>query len=225
MRFPGAPETVKMACGENPKRVYGERRQAPMTRMGNLRAQREAFLAAQDWLETWQKYEENQASYEEWLALPEKKRKKDKKKKPDMPKRDLDKETLALVLTGQVLPQIHCYRADDMLSMLQLAEEFGFLGATGLLLLWVIILVWGLIIARSSASLFGRFAAAGCVATVAFFILFNVAMVLGLVPVVGVPLPLISYGGTVMFTTMACFGIIMSVHLGRDERLSSQGVI
>jgi len=126
MRFPGAPETVKMACGENPKRVYGERRQAPMTRMGNLRAQREAFLAAQDWLETWQKYEENQASYEEWLALPEKKRKKDKKKKPDMPKRDLDKETLALVLTGQVLPQIHCYRADDMLSMLQLAEEFGF---------------------------------------------------------------------------------------------------
>ena len=106
-----------------------------------------------------------------------------------------------------------------------IAEEFGFLGATGLLLLWVIILVWGLIIARSSASLFGRFAAAGCVATVAFFILFNVAMVLGLVPVVGVPLPLISYGGTVMFTTMACFGIIMSVHLGRDERLSSQGVI
>lgn len=126
MRFPGAPETVKMACGENPKRVYGERRQAPMTRMGNLWAQREAFLDAQDWLEKWQKYEEKQASYEEWLALPEKKRKKDKKKKPDMPKRDLDKETLALVLTGQVLPQIHCYRADDMLSMLQLAEEFGF---------------------------------------------------------------------------------------------------
>ena len=118
------------------------------------------------------------------------------------------------------IPEQH---TDFILTVI--AEEFGFLGATGLLLLWVIILVWGLIIARSSASLFGRFAAAGCVATVAFFILFNVAMVLGLVPVVGVPLPLISYGGTVMFTTMACFGIIMSVHLGRDERLSSQGVI
>ena len=71
----------------------------------------------------------------------------------------------------------------------------------------------------------GRFAAVGCVATVAFFILFNVAMVLGLVPVVGVPLPLVSYGGTVMFTTMACFGILLSVHLGRDDRLSAQGVI
>ncbi|WP_084418188.1 rod shape-determining protein RodA [Henriciella litoralis] len=106
-----------------------------------------------------------------------------------------------------------------------IAEEFGFLGATGLLLLWAIILAWGLYIAGRSASLFGRFAAVGCVATVAFFILFNVAMVLGLVPVVGVPLPLISYGGTVMFTTMACFGILLSVHLGRDERMSAQGVI
>ncbi|WP_084397776.1 rod shape-determining protein RodA [Henriciella aquimarina] len=118
------------------------------------------------------------------------------------------------------IPEQH---TDFILTVI--AEEFGFLGATGLLLLWAIILIWGLVIARSSASLFGRFAAVGCVATVAFFILFNVAMVLGLVPVVGVPLPLVSYGGTVMFTTMACFGIILSVHLGRDERLSSQGVI
>lgn len=118
------------------------------------------------------------------------------------------------------IPEQH---TDFILTVI--AEEFGFLGATGLLLLWAIILVWGLIIARGSQSIFGRFAAVGCVATVAFFILFNVAMVLGLVPVVGVPLPLVSYGGTVMFTTMACFGIIMSVHLGRDERLGSQGVI
>ena len=118
------------------------------------------------------------------------------------------------------IPEQH---TDFILTVI--AEEFGFLGATGLLLLWAIILVWGLIIARGSVSLFGRFAATGCVATVAFFILFNVAMVLGLVPVVGVPLPLISYGGTVMFTTMACFGVIMSVHLGRDERLNTQGGI
>lgn len=118
------------------------------------------------------------------------------------------------------IPEQH---TDFILTVI--AEEFGFLGATGLLLLWAIILTWGLVIANSSKSLFGRFAATGAVATVAFFILFNVAMVLGLVPVVGVPLPLVSYGGTVMFTTMACFGIILSVHLGRDERLNTQGVI
>ncbi|HIG20969.1 MAG TPA: rod shape-determining protein RodA [Henriciella marina] len=118
------------------------------------------------------------------------------------------------------IPEQH---TDFILTVI--AEEFGFLGATGLLLLWAAILAWGLVIAGRSNSLFGRFAAVGCVATVAFFILFNVAMVLGLVPVVGVPLPLVSYGGTVMFTTMACFGILLSVHLGRDERLSTQGMI
>jgi len=126
MRFPGAPETVKMACGENPKRVYGQRQQAPSTRMGNVRAHRDAFLGAQDWLEKWEKYETKQAAYDTWKALPERKQKKDKKTKPDVPRRDLNKETLALVLTGQALPQIHCYRADDMLSMLQIADEFGF---------------------------------------------------------------------------------------------------
>lgn len=118
------------------------------------------------------------------------------------------------------IPEQH---TDFILTVI--AEEFGFLGATGLLLLWAAILGWGLFIAARSTSLFGRFAAVGSVATVAFFILFNVAMVLGLVPVVGVPLPLVSYGGTVMFTTMACFGILLSVHLGRDDRLSAQGVI
>ena len=118
------------------------------------------------------------------------------------------------------IPEQH---TDFILTVI--AEEFGFLGATGLLLLWAIILAWGLVIAGRSTSIFGRFAAVGSVATVAFFILFNVAMVLGLVPVVGVPLPLVSYGGTVMFTTMACFGIILSVHLGRDDRLAAQGVI
>ena len=118
------------------------------------------------------------------------------------------------------IPEQH---TDFILTVI--AEEFGFLGATGLLLIWGVILTWGLIIAGRSTSLFGRFAAVGSVATVAFFILFNVAMVLGLVPVVGVPLPLVSYGGTVMFTTMACFGIIISVHLGRNERLSAQGGI
>ncbi|MDJ0922365.1 MAG: rod shape-determining protein RodA [Henriciella sp.] len=99
------------------------------------------------------------------------------------------------------------------------AEEFGFLATSGVLLLWMLILGMGMVIAMRAASLFGRFAAVGAVATVAFYILFNVAMVLGLLPVVGVPLPLLSYGGTVMLTTAGCFGLVCAVHLGRDEAL------
>ncbi len=97
MRFVGAPETVKMACGENPKRIYGGRTQAPSTRMGNLRGQRTAFLKAREHA-------------------------KNKKGAG----RDLGMETLIGVMAGDILPQIHCYRADDMLAMLQLADEFGF---------------------------------------------------------------------------------------------------
>lgn len=112
MRFPGAPDTIKMACGENPKRVYGEERKgAPSTRMGNLRGQRQAFLDAEALLRTWEAAE-----------APKNK----KATPPSPPERNLDKETLAAVLAGDVLVQVHCYRADDMLSMLQLADEFGF---------------------------------------------------------------------------------------------------
>lgn len=100
------------------------------------------------------------------------------------------------------------------------AEEFGFLATSGMLLMWVVILWLGMIIALRASSMFGRFVAAGAVVTVAFYIFFNVAMVLGLLPVVGVPLPLLSYGGTVMITTAACFGLISSVHIGRDEALA-----
>jgi len=84
-----------------------------------------------------------------------------------------------------------------------------------------VILGLGLVIAMRAHSLFGRFLAAGAVMTVAFYILFNVAMVLGLLPVVGVPLPFLSYGGTVMITTAACFGLICAVHLGKDEHLAT----
>ncbi len=110
MRLEGAPETVKMACGENPKRVYGEKG-GPSTRMGNLRGQRQAFIDAQRYLEEWDEYGRKLAA-------------DDPEAKP--PKRDLNLDTLAGVLQGDVLPQVHCYRADDMLSMLQLADEFGF---------------------------------------------------------------------------------------------------
>ena len=101
------------------------------------------------------------------------------------------------------------------------AEEFGFWVTSGILLLWVLIFGIGLAIAMRASSLFGRFLAAGAVATVAFYVLFNVAMVLGLVPVVGVPLPLLSYGGTVMITTAGCFGLVCAVHLGREDPLTS----
>lgn len=114
------------------------------------------------------------------------------------------------------IPEQH---TDFILTVL--AEEFGFLVTSGVLLLWMLILGWGVVIALRAVSVFGRLAAAGAVATVAFYILFNVAMVLGLLPVVGVPLPLLSYGGTVMLTTAVCFGLICAVHLGRDEGLSA----
>ncbi|MGC6499609.1 MAG: rod shape-determining protein RodA [Henriciella sp.] len=99
------------------------------------------------------------------------------------------------------------------------AEEFGFLATTGVLLIWALILGLGLVIALRATSLFGRFVAAGAVATVAFYILFNIAMVLGLLPVVGVPLPLLSYGGTVMITVATSFGLVCAVHLAKDDPL------
>jgi len=124
MRFDGAPPTVKMACGENPKRVYGGKNRAPATRMGNLRGQREAFLAAEVYLRKWKDYEAKRDRYQAQQETPPKK--KDRIEEPEPPARDLDKETLALILDGQALPQIHCYRADDMLAMLQVSKEFGF---------------------------------------------------------------------------------------------------
>jgi imidazolonepropionase-like amidohydrolase len=110
MRFPGAPETVKMACGENPKRVYGDRG-GPSTRMGNLRAHRSVFMAAQEKAKAWATYEEDREKG---------------KKDLEAPSRDLDAETLMGILDGRFLAQVHCYRADDMLSILQMADEFGF---------------------------------------------------------------------------------------------------
>ncbi len=102
MRFPGAPDTVKMACGENPKRIYGGKGSAPMTRMGNLRGYREAFNQAKKF------QRENAGKPFEEAA------------------RDLNLESLVGVLEGRLLPQVHCYTAQDMLSFLQVADEFRF---------------------------------------------------------------------------------------------------
>lgn len=104
MKFPGAPYGVKFACGENPKRVYQNR--GPSTRMGNMAGYRSAFIAAEQYRQRWDK----------WL----------KDRKGDAPGRDLKNETLAEVLRGKISVQNHCYRADEMAQMLDLAKEFGF---------------------------------------------------------------------------------------------------
>lgn len=121
MRFPGAPEIIKMACGENPKRVYKEQKRAPTTRMGSLRIMREAFIKAQKYardLDEWSK----KASQ----PPPTTPKKQDDKTDAKPPDRDLALETLALVMRGDILVEWHCYQADDMLAALQVADEFGF---------------------------------------------------------------------------------------------------
>ncbi|HET8623643.1 MAG TPA: amidohydrolase [Gemmatimonadales bacterium] len=104
MKYPGAPYGLKMACGENPKRVYGKT--GPSTRMGNMAGYRSAFIEAQRYGEKW----------EAW----------NKSKSGTKPDRDLKLETLVGVLRGQILVQNHCYRADEMAQMLDLGREFGF---------------------------------------------------------------------------------------------------
>ncbi len=135
MRFPGAPPTLKMACGENPKRVYGERNTAPQTRMGNVAGYRRAFQAAREYGATFTRW---QREYERWQnkqARSECARtagdadagaENEADLPPAMPERDLGKETLLRLLNGEVLLQMHCYRADEMLTMLEIAREFGF---------------------------------------------------------------------------------------------------
>jgi imidazolonepropionase-like amidohydrolase len=130
--FPGAPPTVKMACGENPKRVYGEKG-GPQTRMAEYAAFRAAFGEAAA-------YAAKKAAYTKSRELWEQKRKRaeeieakrtDGKKiagesAPEPIPVDLRYETLAGVLRGDVLVQIHCYRADEMAQMIAVADEMGF---------------------------------------------------------------------------------------------------
>jgi imidazolonepropionase-like amidohydrolase len=111
MLFPGAPKSIKFASGENPKRVYGSREQLPSTRMGNFEVQREAFVQAQDYMHEWDEYNA-------------KIKRGDKDAK--MPKHDLKLEALADILRGKFLVQIHCYRADEFLTEMAMAKEFGY---------------------------------------------------------------------------------------------------
>jgi imidazolonepropionase-like amidohydrolase len=141
MKFPGAAYGLKMACGENPKRVYGENHQAPSTRMGNVAGYRQAFADAQDYQLSWDKYNRELAEYNKKKTEPgdadakkskdkDKAKDKDKSDKdsgpPSPPKRDLKLETLAEVMKGHIRVHMHCYRADEMDTMLDVADEFGF---------------------------------------------------------------------------------------------------
>jgi imidazolonepropionase-like amidohydrolase len=111
MLFPAAPPSIKFASGENPKRVYGGREQMPSTRMGNFAVQREALVQAQDYMREWDDYNA-------------KVKRGDKDAK--MPKHDLKLEALADILRGKFLVQIHCYRADEFLTEMAMAKEFGY---------------------------------------------------------------------------------------------------
>jgi imidazolonepropionase-like amidohydrolase len=111
MKYPDAPHSLKMACGENPKRVYGSRRQAPSTRMGNVAGYRKAWIKAS-------KYKQNMNSYESKSA--------EAKEIVSPPTRDLEMDTLAGVLDGEILVQNHCYRAEEMAMMIDIAKEFGY---------------------------------------------------------------------------------------------------
>ena len=104
MKFPGAKYGLKMACGENPKRVYQNR--GPSTRMGNVAGYRAAWIAAEGYRRKWDKWNADH--------------------KGDPPQRDLGNETLAEVLRGNILVHNHCYRADEMAQMIDIAHEFGY---------------------------------------------------------------------------------------------------
>jgi len=99
------------------------------------------------------------------------------------------------------------------------AEEFGLVGGLLLLILIALIILNGLWIAFRSRSTFGRLLAFGLIVNFSIYIFINIAMVMGLIPVVGIPLPLMSYGGTSMIAVMIGFGLIQSCHINRDGRL------
>src|SRR5690606_13606118 len=112
MKFPDAPWGMKMACGENPKRVYGGKG-GPSTRMGNVAGYRAAFIDAAEYV----RKKEKDAKTDSGKADPD---------KDTGGKRDLKLDTLAAAIQGDILVHIHCYRADEMTTMLDLADEFGF---------------------------------------------------------------------------------------------------
>ena len=109
MKFPGAPYGLKMACGENPKRVYGKKG-GPSTRMANMAGYRKAWIKARDYKNKWDSYARAYNAGEDAKA----------------PTQDLELDTLLGVLEGEILIHNHCYRADEMVSMMNMAHEFNY---------------------------------------------------------------------------------------------------
>jgi len=105
-----------------------------------------------------------------------------------------------------------------------LAEELGMMGALALLLLYVLVLVYGYAIGLSSRNHFGRLVALGVTTAFFLYLFVNVAMVSGLIPVVGIPLPLVSYGGTAMMTLLIGCGLLLSVSIHREVRIPRRGI-
>lgn len=103
------------------------------------------------------------------------------------------------------------------------AEEFGMIGGLFLLALYIALIIFGFYIALRCTSFFGKLLALGLTANLFFYVFINVAMVMGIVPVVGVPLPLISYGGTAMMTHMISFGLIQCVFVNKDIQIGRSG--
>ena len=114
MKFPDAPYGLKMACGENPKRVYGSKGEAPYTRMGNMAGYRQAWIEATEYKSAWEQYE---AEYQAGLN-------------PTAPARDIKYDTLRGVLDGEILIHNHCYKAEEMAMMIDLSKEFGYHAGT-----------------------------------------------------------------------------------------------
>ncbi len=105
-----------------------------------------------------------------------------------------------------------------------LAEEFGMVGGLIILAIYILIIIYGFAIALRVRNQFGRLVALGIIGTFFFYVFINIAMVMGLVPVVGVPLPLISYGGTAMLSLMTGFGFILCAYVHRDARIGRHGL-
>lgn len=114
MKYPDAPYGLKMACGENPKRVYGSKGVAPSTRMGNMAGYREAWAKAVEYKRAWDKYEADYAAG----------------KNVEAPERDLTNDTLKGVLEGEILIHNHCYKAEEMAMMIDLSKEFNYHAGT-----------------------------------------------------------------------------------------------
>jgi rod shape determining protein RodA len=114
----------------------------------------------------------------------------------------------------EFLPERH---TDFIFTML--GEEFGLVGGVFVILLYALLVIYGFAIAMRSRNHFGRLLAMGLTANLFLYVFVNIAMVMGVVPVVGVPLPLISYGGTAMISVLISFGLVLNVYVHRDIRI------